>query len=116
MASLGSVAAEFQRRRKATWRAIRLWLMVVAACLISMIWIALSFIGENGIKLGSLLLLLVCLLLWIIHAKVRRLYRCPRCNQVPIVTVPGWRNELGSEPKDVVWNPSECPTCYATLR
>jgi hypothetical protein len=67
-------------------------------------------------EVGSFLLLLVTLCLAITYFRVRKLYRCPRCNHVPTRTAFGWRDEFGREAKDVQWNPAERPTCHASLR
>ncbi len=62
------------------------------------------------------MLLAVSLCLLVAYVQVRRLYRCPRCNAVPMRTAFGWADELGVEPRDVQWNPAECPVCHVRFR
>jgi hypothetical protein len=112
----GSIAQEFQRRRLATWRAVRWWLLTAAIALVGMVRIAAGTFDATTTEVGSLLLLLVSLCLAITYCRVRKLYRCPRCNEVPTRTAFGWRDEFGREAKDVQWNPAECPACHASLR
>jgi hypothetical protein len=116
MAREAFIAAEFQRRRLATWRAIRWWGLVAAAGLIGVVGVAAGSSDANGAKVGSVLLLVVAGCLVIAYIQVRRLYRCPQCNQVPTRIAFGWRDEFGTEPRDVQWNPAECPACHARFR
>jgi hypothetical protein len=112
----GSIAEEFQRRRLATWRSIRWWLLTAAIALAGMVWIVAGQVDTITTEAGSLLLLLVSMCLAIAYFRVRKLYRCPRCNKVPTRTAFGWRDEFGREVNDVQWNPVECPACHAILR
>lgn len=112
-------ATEFQSRRKATWRAIRWWLLIAAVCIISIVALLCNAYGpldDIRIKDGLILMLVTVVCGLIINFNVRRLYRCPRCNSVPVRGTPGWRDEFGREARDVLWNPLECPTCGARLR
>lgn len=111
-----SIAVEFQRRRRATWRAIREWVLGAAIGLVGLVYIAAGSFDAGTARIGSVVLLFVSLCLLICYVQVRRLYRCPRCNQVPTRTVFGWRDEFGTEAKDVQWNPAECPECHARLK
>jgi hypothetical protein len=112
----GSIAQEFQRRRLATWQAVRWWLLTAAIASVGIVWIAAGTFEATTTEVGSFLLLLVTLCLAITYFRVRKLYRCPRCNHVPTRTAFGWRDEFGREAKDVQWNPAECPICHASLR
>jgi hypothetical protein len=116
MAYEGSIAQEFQRRRQATWRAVRWWVLTAATALVGMVWIAAGTFDATTTEVGSFLLLLVSFCVAITYFRVRKLYRCPRCNKVPARTVFGWRDEFGQEPKDLQWNPAECQACHARLR
>jgi hypothetical protein len=74
-----------------------------------------SLIDEH-LRIGVLLIIVFVVCVGAIYIQVRRIYRCPRCNKVPIETIYGWRSELGTEARDIQWNPSECPNCGAPLR
>jgi hypothetical protein len=112
----GSIAQEFQRRRLATWRAVRWWLLTAAIALVGIVWIAAGTVDAPTTRAGTLLLLLVSMCMAITYYRVRKLYRCPRCNEVPTRTAFGWRDEFGREANDVQWNPAECPACHASFR
>jgi membrane protein YdbS with pleckstrin-like domain len=119
MAAPLSSAAEFQRRRKATWRAIRWWLLVAVASVLSMAAMSIRYddaFESEYLRAASSLFLIVVICGVAIAIQVRRLYRCPRCRSIPIRTAYGWRDEFGKEARDVEWNPSSCPTCHAPLR
>jgi hypothetical protein len=129
-------AAAFQQRRRETWKAIRIWLVVVVLALIGT-YIALRnadvHASGNGIgsfrynaslddmtlwqlnlSLGSLLAMAVSVIAIVIA--VQRHYRCPKCNAVPMSS---W-NTLGPGRVGKRWgvslNPSVCPSCGAKLR
>jgi hypothetical protein len=113
------VISEWGRRRKATWRAIRL---AVATCLASggIFWYlartpAADMSGIELIATFSLFLVLAVGMVVII-VRTRKLYRCPRCNSVPQGT---W-SEFGSTSfgfhSGISINPKRCPTCSATLQ
>ena len=119
MSAPASIPVEFQRRRKATWGAIRGFLSVAVLSVVSLF--ALPFVEapsnvEQHLRIGVLLILVFVVCVIAIKIQVRRLYRCPQCNQVPIKTIYGWRTKLGTEARDIQWNPSECPNCGAPLR
>ena len=116
MTKEGSIAQEFQRRREATWRAIRWWILIGALALVAMILIATGTFDATTTLVGSLMLLLLLVCLVAIYFRVHKLYRYPRCENIPTKTVLGWRDEFGREPTDVQWNPAECPACHARLR
>jgi hypothetical protein len=102
--------AEFQSRRRATWRAIRGWLLIALGCVATiagLFWNAYGPASESRIRSGLILLLVTVTCGFIVNSKIRRLYRCPECNQVPIRTVPGWQNEFGDEAQifsGIHWN------------
>ena len=119
MAAPVSSADEFQRRRKATWRAIRWWFLVAVVSVLSMGVMSIRYdrAFETGYLRAAISLFLLVLICGVVIAlQIRRLYRCPRCSSIPIRTVYGWRDDFGKEARDVEWNPSSCPTCHAPLR
>jgi hypothetical protein len=80
------------------------------------VWVAASSFDANAVRVGSVLILVVAGCLAVAYIQIRRLYRCPRCNRVPTRIAFGWGDEFGSEPRDVQWNPAECPACHARFR
>ncbi len=114
-----STIAEFQRRRKVTWHAIRWWLFAAVVALTSLCVLPFTKVSTQvdlHLDVGLVLVLTVVACLIAVKVQVQRLYRCPSCNKVPIRTYHGWANEFGDEARDVEWNPSECPNCQASLR
>lgn len=114
-----STITEFQKRRRATWHAIRWWLLIGVAAIVALVMLSVTNTGafdDKQINAGLLMILLFVGCAAAVALQVRRLYRCPRCNAVPMRTTPGWYDKFGKEGRDVEWNPSECPTCRAPLR
>lgn len=110
---------EFQRRRTATWRVVRWWLLLAVLCigaLFALPFTAVSSKPDEHLRIGISLIIGFVVCVGVINIQVRRAYRCPRCNKVPIKTIYGWRSELGSEARDIQWNPAECPNCGVPLR
>ena len=119
MKTSASTVAEFQRRRNATRHAIRGWLVLCVVCVILLCVLPFTKISaqtDPHLLVGLVLVLMVIASLIAVNIEVRRIYRCPTCNMVPIQTHFGWTDELGMETRDVEWNPSECPNCHASLR
>jgi hypothetical protein len=99
-----STVVEFQKRRLATWRAVRVWFAVVV---LSSFGLWLSKGSEKEISSVQFSVALACFVMAgasfiVIIQKVRRLYRCPACDSIP-----------GTD--GVAINPSTCPTCGAKL-
>lgn len=119
MAAQPSTIDEFQRRRKATWRAIRWWLLTAIVSVLLMAAMSIRWDGTSEalyLRAGGSLIIVVIACGAAMAFQVRRLYRCPRCGAIPIKTVYGWRDEFGNDVRDLQWNPSSCPTCQALLR
>src|SRR5882724_13407702 len=95
----------FRRRRHDTWRAIRIWLIVFVVGIIGFtipFWLnrehverkadGMYALSSEYETVGQLTLGLVSFVVWgtamvaIIFA-IRRHYRCPKCNEIPMV---GW--------------------------
>ena len=117
MTTAVDVSAEFQRRRSATWRATRLWLLVgalagVAFCLLPTGRAADMSEAQFTLNLVSLVAGGICITAVVFS--VRRLYRCPRCETIPMGLM-GRPGTIG-----VRWgvdlNPYTCPNCGAKLR
>src|ERR1051326_7009269 len=88
----------FQRARRDTWRAIRIWFLVLG----QFTWGLVSLVATGAAVIG-------------ITVGVRRHYRCPKCNAVPTGT---WSTVgLGSFGlnRGVAINPCLCPNCGAPL-
>jgi ribosomal protein S27AE len=114
-----STTAPFQGRRKDRWRSIRWWAAAASIAVVALFALPFTEWSANPnqhsrIGLGLVTVFVICAT--VIRWQVRRHYRCPRCNQIPIRTVLGWRNEFGDDARDIEFNPEECPNCGATLR
>jgi len=100
------VIAEWKRRRSTTWRAIRLALAVLLISAGAFWYLA----GTSGAEVSGWRLLagflsfgvLIVAMLAVILC-MNKLYRCPRCNEVP--DYDGWPV-----------NPERCARCNAVLR
>jgi len=123
----------FRKRRHDTWRAIRIWVIVFLVGVIGFtipFWLnrehvqkkadgtyALSF-GDETIgqfTLGLMSFVATGTAMVAIILAVRRHYRCPKCNEVPMgnwtALGPG---SIGFD-EGVAINPSVCPSCGAQL-
>ena len=113
------VLSEWKRRRSTTWRAIRIALLVclVAGC--AFWYLAQTPMPEMSgaqliVSFGIFGALVIAMLVAIF--RVMRLYRCPRCNTVPM----GEWSDLGpgsiGHESDVALNPHKCAKCGSVLR
>jgi hypothetical protein len=99
--------AEFQTRRRQTWRIIRPWVPVTAA---GFVLFAIGFHAVNPFgDLTSLIMIfgsfpVLFLSIGRIALTVSKLYRCPACGSVP-------RNRGG-----VLLDPDDCPNCGVRLK
>jgi len=103
----------------ATWRSIRCWAAIACIAVLSLFVLAFTSVSIDdnwhlNVGVGLVTVFVICAA--VIRWQVRRHYRCPRFNLVPIRTAYGWGNEFGGEPRDVEWNPEECPNCGTALR
>jgi hypothetical protein len=117
--ALESTITEFQRRRKATWYAIRWWLFVSCLTVVALLILPFTRLSSQvdlHLRIGVFLIFVFLVCVVVIRLQVRRLYRCPQCGKVPIRTYFGWRNEFGDEARDIQWNPADCPNCRTALR
>jgi hypothetical protein len=130
-------AVEFQRRRSQTWRAVRLWILLGGAGIIGFcvpFWVnpaakcvhqafgsskcTLSTddmpLWQLNLSFGSLIVAGASVIAATLA--VRRYYRCPRCETIPL----GSWTTLGPANFGMQWgvalNPSVCPKCGAILR
>jgi|SRR3569833_1330489 len=123
----------FRMARSDTWRAIRIWMLVLVAGMIGFatpFWLnrsrlhtlapgrySLSAADERGgqFTLGLVSFVATAVAVIGITVGVRRRYRCPKCNAVPTGT---W-STLGPGSfglnRGVAINPSLCPSCRAPL-
>jgi hypothetical protein len=128
--------AAFQRTRRETWKAVRVWILLLAMAAICF-WIpfwlhrehvevvdtsrgtryTLPFEEETMEEFTVSLISLVlggAAVIGIVVG-VRRHYRCPKCDKIPMTT----RAQLGpvfGVRRDVDMNPSLCSNCAARLR
>ena len=137
MESIPWTVNAWRKRRRAAWVAIRFWLI---ALLVGMIGFYIPFwlnrehvhvqdldsrtrytLSTNDETEGQFILGLVSLvvaggaLMAIIFA-VRRHYRCPKCNEIPMSTwVRSGPGSFGMH-RDLALFPATCPNCGARLR
>jgi hypothetical protein len=105
-----SVAAEFQRRRRATWIKMRWWLIPGSIGFIGIVAYARwpnSWLGQNWF-LPLLSALILATSLAVVRTLVRRNLRCPCCNSIPL--------DMDPRGSFYDWNPAQCPHCHALLR
>jgi ribosomal protein S27AE len=113
------VIGEWRRRRAATWRAIRI---AMAFVLISgaTFWILARTPASdmNGVELiaSFLAILVLGINFLVVIFRTNKLYRCPRCNSVPMAE---W-SSVGPGSIGYEWglalNPERCSNCGAVLR
>jgi hypothetical protein len=123
----------FQEARRDTWRAIRIWLLMLIVGMIGLavpFWLNRSHLhmtspGKYSLSaadeavgqftLGLVSIVVVGAAAIGITVGLRRHYRCPKCNAVPMGT---W-NSLGPDTlglnRGVALNPSVCGSCGAPL-
>ena|SRR5450631_4454582 len=109
---------EFRKRRAATWRAIRFWLLFELLALAALF--ALPKGSDRDMSEASFTENLICFVVLgacslVIIFAVRRLYRCPKCEAIPM----GRWTEVGSGSfafrSGVNLYPVSCPNCGAPL-
>jgi hypothetical protein len=113
------VISEWDRRRKTTWRGIR---VAVATCVASgcAFWYlartpAADMSGTELLITFTLFLVLAVAMVLIIF-RTNKLYRCPRCNSVPRGTWSDFGPASFGFHSGVALDPKRCPNCGATLR
>ena len=126
----------FRRSRRETWKAVRIWLLLLVIAAIGFwipFWVnrdrvhavntsrgtryTLSLedetVGEFTLGLASFVLGGAAIV-GIVFG-VRRHYRCPRCDKVPMTRSMQFGPVFGIR-RDVAMNPSLCSNCGARLR
>ena len=126
----------FRRSRRETWKVIRGWLLLLAIAAVGFwtpFWLNRDRVhivdtsrgtrytlpledetmGEFTLGLVSLILIGVAGIGIVVG--VRRHYRCPKCNTIPMTTWAQFGPAFGIR-RDVAINPSVCPKCGARLR
>jgi hypothetical protein len=113
------VIAEWDRRRSATWRAIRWALAVLVISSIAFWYLAKTPASEmDGTQLITTfaIFLVLGIAMLLVIFRTNKLYRCPRCNSVPMGE---WSSlgpgSIGYE-SGVALNPTSCSKCGARLR
>jgi hypothetical protein len=101
----------------ATWRATRLWLGLEAAALVAFVLTTrgrAADMSEARFTFSLVCLVLAMGLFLVVYLAIQRLYRCPKCDQVPY----SFRNQTDSGlfSRGLLLNPRSCPTCGAILR
>ena len=113
------VLTEWSRRRSATWRAVRIWLLLAVVAGLVFAYLARTPVSDMG---GSALLgmfldfILLMISMLVVILRTNSLYRCPKCNAVPM----GKWSLLGPSSfgfrSGVALDPDRCPNCGVTLR
>jgi hypothetical protein len=103
----------------ATWRATRFWILLAVAaglCFFALPKGSDADMTETEFTLNLLCFVVLGISMCVVIFAVRRLYRCPRCNNIPMS---GWGTAgpyaVGYK-YGVDLNPSICTTCHAKLR
>lgn len=131
-------AATFQQRRRDTWKAIRIWVVIEALAILALAivtWSKLAHAPSSpglfepfryDLSLGdttpwqlNLTLLMASALVAAtiaIAMAVQRHYRCPKCETVPMGSAPRVGSLSLPERWSVELNPASCPKCRAKLR
>ena len=118
MADTPWTVKEFQRRRKDTWRSVRVFLILGFISAVGGAFFGkFNNIGDTaGLLLGLLSALLFFISILCIIYIIQKKYKCPSCKQVPMS---GWANigpkSVGYE-RGVDLNPMKCTNCGAQLR
>lgn len=126
----------FRRSRRETWKAIRVWLLLLAIASVGFwtpFWLNRDRVhvmdtsrgtrytlSSQDETMGEFTLGLVSLILGGVAGigivfGVRRHYRCPKCNTIPMTTWAQFGPAFGIR-RDVAIKPSVCPKCGARLR
>jgi hypothetical protein len=106
--------AEFKRRRTATWRATRWWLLVLAATGGYFVYGAKRDPRDFSIAMIVTFALMMMSTLAIIFA-VNRLYKCPACEKVPMANWTSFGVGSISFNRGVELRPTVCGHCGARL-
>jgi hypothetical protein len=113
------VLSEWKRRRSTTWRGIRVALLVLFIAGCAFWYLARTPTSEmSGTQLVLSFAIFVALgiAMLVVIFRLNRLYRCPRCNTVPM----GAWSEVGpgsiGYESGVALNPHRCSGCGAVLR
>jgi ABC-type Fe3+ transport system permease subunit len=137
MESTPWTVSAWRRQRQATWAAIRLWLIALLAGIIGFqipFWLNREHVhkqelgsrtrftlstydeSESEFTLGLVSLVIAGVAGVAITFAVRRHYRCPKCNEIPMGT---WTNVGDSSfgvKRALALFPAACPSCGAQLR
>jgi ABC-type Fe3+ transport system permease subunit len=127
----------WRKQRRATWVAVRLWLIVLLVGLIGFqipFWLNRERVQrqelgtrtrytlsandetEGQFTLGLVSLVITGVAGIAITFAVRRHYRCPKCNEIPMSTwVKSGPSSFGMH-RDLALFPAICPNCGARLR
>ena len=113
------VIEEWRQRRSSTWRAIRVALTISVICGGAFWYLAKTPASAmNGTQLLATFAIFCALgtAMLVVIFRTNRLYRCPRCDSVPM----GEWAAFGSGPfgyeSGVALNPKRCASCGAVLR
>jgi hypothetical protein len=111
--------AAFRERRRVTWRAIRWWLLIGSIGLAGLLMLPKG--GLDDMSEAQFTENLICFIIFgisitVVSYAIKRLYRCPRCNSVPMSRSICLGPVSFGFHSDVLINPTTCPKCHARLR
>jgi hypothetical protein len=127
----------WRRQRRATWMAIRLWLIVLLVGLLGFqipFWLNREHVHkqvlgtrtryslstndetEGEFTLGFVSLIIIFVAGGAIVFAVQRHYRCPKCDEVPMTTFLRFGPGYFGVNRDLALCPATCPNCKARLR
>ncbi len=119
MTTHSDVSVEFQRRRQATWRRIRWWVLLVSVTGGAFWWGA--HVSEPDPTVGQVMFQLVMLAACgtgfvVVVLRLRKNYRCPSCDAIPMAgSFEVGQSGVGYD-EGVALNPRTCSGCGAKLR
>lgn len=103
----GDWSAEFQKKRRRTWRKTR-WAVVVLAVSFAGIWWDMRLFIPGFVAS-------IIAILWIIRVTTRR-YLCPACGKTPMTNGPAFGTDGIFYNKDVDLDPEFCSHCGVRLK
>jgi hypothetical protein len=110
-----STVEEFGRRRSATWRAVRWWLLTLVFAGVYFAYRANQDPTDFNVPTMVSFVLMMGSLLAAIFA-INRRYRCPRCEMVPMMDSKSVGLDSFSFERGVDLSPSVCGNCGARLK
>ena len=103
----GDWSAEFQKRRRRSWRKTR-WAVLVLLVSFAAIWWDMRFFIPGFVAS-------IVAIFWILRVTTRR-YLCPACGKTPMTNGPAFGTDGLFSNKDVDLDPEFCSHCGVRLK